>query len=77
MTLSSELRAFNRWRRGDESLSMPDPKRLGEVIAQAATELERLQAIEKAARNLIAKKRSANLQEAYERLTKVLGKKKP
>lgn len=28
---------YNRWRRGDDTIPMPDPKELGEVIDQAIT----------------------------------------
>ena len=74
MTLVSELRAYNRWRRGDDSIKQPEPKRLGEVIASAASELERLQAMERLVRNLLAQKGRHNTEIAYRRLTEHMGK---
>jgi hypothetical protein len=38
------LRAFNRWRRGDETLEQPCPQKIGEAIDAACDEIERLQA---------------------------------
>ena len=74
MNLASELRAYNRWRRGDDSIQQPEPKRLGEVIANAASELERLQVMEKLVRNLLAQKGRHNTEIAYRRLTEHMGK---
>jgi hypothetical protein len=34
------LRKYNRWRRGDGRMKMPDPKELGELIDGAADRLE-------------------------------------
>lgn len=41
--LSDDLRRYNRWRRGDQRLKTPDPKRLGELIDSAADRLEVLE----------------------------------
>jgi hypothetical protein len=35
------LRAFNRWRRGDEDLEQPDVRKVGEMIDAACDHLER------------------------------------
>ena len=37
------LRKYNRWRRGDGRMKMPDPKELGELIDGAADRLEVLE----------------------------------
>lgn len=74
MNIASELRAFNRWRRGDDSIKQPEPKRLGEVIASAASELERLQAMEKLVKNLLSQKGRHNTEIAYLRLAERMGK---
>ncbi len=34
------LRAFNRWRRGDEDLEQPDARKVGEMIDAACDYLE-------------------------------------
>jgi hypothetical protein len=34
------LRAFNRWRRGDEDLEQPCPRKVGEMIDAACEQLE-------------------------------------
>ena len=41
-TIITELERINRWRRGDESEQMPDPKHFGEVIDAAITSLRSL-----------------------------------
>jgi hypothetical protein len=38
--LAEEVRQYNAWRRGDDSIEMPDPKRLGVIIDEAADRLE-------------------------------------
>jgi len=44
MTTTAEiitfLRAFNRWRRGDEDLEQPCPRKVGEMIDAACDQLE-------------------------------------
>jgi hypothetical protein len=42
-SLSEQLRRYNRWRRGDERLKMPDPKALGDLIDTVADRLEVLE----------------------------------
>ncbi len=37
------LRRFNRWRRGDDRLKQPDPKKLGQLIDGVADRLEVLE----------------------------------
>ena len=37
------LRAFNRWRRGDESLEQPCPRVVGRMIDDACEQIERLE----------------------------------
>ena len=41
--LAAELRRYNAWRRGDESIEGPNPKRLGDTIDEAADRLEELE----------------------------------
>lgn len=43
MQQHEQLRKYNRWRRGDKRLKMPDPKALGELIEGAADRLEVLE----------------------------------
>ena len=43
MKQHEQLRKYNRWRRGDERLKMPDPKELGELIDRVADRLEVLE----------------------------------
>ena len=47
MTTTAEiitfLRAFNRWRRGDEDLEQPDARKAGEAIDAACAHIERLE----------------------------------
>lgn len=43
MQQCEQLRKYNRWRRGDQRLKMPDPKELGELIEGAADRLEVLE----------------------------------
>ena len=38
-----QLRKYNRWRRGDKRLKMPDPKELGELIDGVADRMEVLE----------------------------------
>lgn len=38
------LREFNRWRRGDSSLPMPDPKKIGDSLESACAAIEKLDA---------------------------------
>jgi hypothetical protein len=42
--LPTQLREYNRWRRGDETLEQPHPKDIGAMIDKAADRLEELQA---------------------------------
>jgi hypothetical protein len=37
------LRTFNRWRRGDEGLSQPCPRVVGQMIDDACDQIERLE----------------------------------
>ena len=37
-----ELRLYNRWRRGDEAITAPDPTALGKLIDDAADRIEHL-----------------------------------
>ena len=43
MQQCEQLRKYNRWRRGDERMKMPDPKELGELIDGVADRLEVLE----------------------------------
>ncbi len=43
MEQHEQLRRYNRWRRGDKRLKMPDPKELGELIDSVADRLEVLE----------------------------------
>ena len=43
MNLSTQLRKYNKWRRGDNRLKAPDPKSLGELIDSAADRLDVLE----------------------------------
>lgn len=43
MQQCERLRKYNRWRRGDMRLKMPDPKELGELIDGVADRLEVLE----------------------------------
>ena len=43
MELHEQLRKYNRWRRGDERETMPDPKEFGELLDSAADRLEVLE----------------------------------
>ena len=43
MKQCERLRKYNRWRRGDNRLKMPDPKALGELIDGVADRLEVLE----------------------------------
>lgn len=43
MQQCEQLRKYNRWRRGDGRLKMPDPKELGELIDGVADRLEVLE----------------------------------
>ena len=37
-----ELRLYNRWRRGDEAITAPDPTALGKLLDDAADRIEHL-----------------------------------
>ena len=37
------LRMFNRWRRGDEALSQPSPRVIGQMLDDACDQIERLE----------------------------------
>ena len=37
------LRTFNRWRRGDEALSQPCPRVIGQMLDDACDQIERLE----------------------------------
>ena len=41
--LPGQLREFNRWRRGDETLEQPNPADIGAMINEAAGRLEELE----------------------------------
>lgn len=43
MTISDRLRRYNRWRRGDARIKLPNPTALGELIDSAADRLEVLE----------------------------------
>ena len=43
MQQCERLRKYNRWRRGDKRLKMPDPKELGDLIDGVADRLEVLE----------------------------------
>lgn len=43
MEQCERLRKYNRWRRGDERIKMPDPKELGKLIDDVACRLEVLE----------------------------------
>ena len=43
MEQHEQLRKYNRWRRGDKRLKMPDSKELGELIDSVADRLEVLE----------------------------------
>ena len=45
--VTTSLRRFNAWRRGDEDIPQPDPREIGEVIDAAVEMIERLEAAEK------------------------------
>ena len=40
------LRQFNEWRRGDEATAQPDPREIGEAIDVAVEMIDRLEAAE-------------------------------
>ena len=44
------LRQFNEWRRGDEDIPQPDPREIGEAIDAAIEMIERTQELETALR---------------------------
>jgi len=41
--LSAQIRQFNRWRRGDETLDQPHPAEIGLMLDAAADRLEELE----------------------------------
>jgi hypothetical protein len=41
--LPTQLREYNRWRRGDETLKQPHPSKIGAMIDEAANRLEQLE----------------------------------
>jgi hypothetical protein len=41
--LSAQIRQFNRWRRGDETLEQPHPAEIGLMLDAAADRLEELE----------------------------------
>jgi hypothetical protein len=41
--LSAQIREFNRWRRGDETLQQPQPAEIGLMLDAAAKRLEKLE----------------------------------
>ena len=41
--LCSQLREYNAWRRGDETLEQPHPKDIGKMLDAAADRLEELE----------------------------------
>jgi len=41
--LSAQIRQFNRWRRGDETLEQPQPAEIGLMLDAAADRLEELE----------------------------------
>lgn len=43
MTQAEQLREYNAWRRGDDTLQQPDPKELGELLDGVADRLEVLE----------------------------------
>lgn len=66
------LRQFNAWRRGDEDLPQFDPREIGEAIDAAVEMIERSERIELAAHNLVKMKGRHNTEIAYQRLVAVL-----
>jgi hypothetical protein len=57
--LPTQLREFNRWRRGDETLEQPHPARIGAMLDAAADRLEELEEQLSAERALADKLASA------------------
>jgi hypothetical protein len=51
------LRAFNRWRRGDETLEQPCPQEIGEAVDAACDEIERLERERDEARDAVLRLR--------------------
>ena len=43
MKQCEQLREYNRWRRGDNSIKQPNPKKLGELLDSVADRLEVLE----------------------------------
>lgn len=71
------LRQFNAWRRGDDEVQMQDPFEIGVAIDAAVGHLdkiERLRAIEAAAKNLVKMKGRHHTEIAYQRLVAELEK---
>lgn len=68
------LREFNRWRRGDDNLPQPDTHQLGLTIDAAVELIERMSAIEEAAKNLVKVKGRHHSEIAYKRLVDALEK---
>lgn len=65
------LTYHNEWRRGAARPMLP-PARLGQAIDEAVAELQRLRAIEAAARHLIEMKGRFNTELAYRHLAEAL-----
>ena len=70
------LRQFNEWRRGDEDIPQFDPREIGEAIDAAVEMIGRLEQIESAAQNLVKMKGRHNTEIAYQRLVDALEKSK-
>lgn len=43
LTQSEQLRQYNRWRRGDDTVKIPNPTELGRLIDSVADRLEKLE----------------------------------
>ena len=63
------LRTFNRWRRGDEALSQPCPRVIGQMLDDACDEIERLERERDADRRTIELLREAR--DGYKRMAGV------
>mgnify|MGYP001769446967 CR=1 FL=1 len=70
------LRQYNLWRRGTlDGMPQPDPREIGIAIDSAVELIERLSAIEEAAKNLVKVKGRYHSEIAYKRLADALDKK--
>jgi hypothetical protein len=70
--LVEDVRRYNAWRRGDESLEMPEPKRIGQSLDAICDRVEELEQVVRAATVLIAAKGRHNTLLAYQGLRTAL-----